>query len=53
VHYFCDNEEGVHNRNAYAVCIYHGVWYKVKLDQHLGEPVLEEPALEISVVLVV
>jgi hypothetical protein len=47
VHYFCDNEEGVCTRNAYAVCVYHGVWYRVKPDQHTGEPVLGEPALAI------
>jgi hypothetical protein len=47
VHYFCDNKEGLCNRNAYAVCIYHGAWYKVKLNQTTGEPVLREPALEV------
>jgi hypothetical protein len=47
VHYFCDNEEGVCNRNTYTVCIYHGAWYRVKLDPTTGEPVLGEPALEI------
>jgi hypothetical protein len=47
VPYFCDNEKGVYNRNAYAVCTYHGAWYQVKLDQSTGEPVLGEPALGI------
>jgi hypothetical protein len=47
VHYFCNNKEGICNRNAYAVCIYHGAWYQVKLDQETGEPVLGEPALAI------
>jgi hypothetical protein len=47
VHYFCNNEEGVHNRNAYTVCIYHRVWYQVKPDQETGEPVLGAPALEV------
>jgi hypothetical protein len=49
VHYFCDNEEGACNRNAYAVCIYHGVWYWVQPDCNTGEPVLGEPALAIHV----
>jgi hypothetical protein len=47
VHYFCDNEEGLCNRNMYAICTYHRVWYGVKPDQSNGEPVLGEPALEI------
>jgi hypothetical protein len=47
VHYFCNNKEGVCNWNAYAVCIYHRAWYRVKPDQTTGEPVLGEPALEI------
>jgi hypothetical protein len=49
VHYFCNNEEGVHNKNAYVVCVYHGAWYQVKPDQNTGEPVLGEPALAIHV----
>jgi hypothetical protein len=47
VHYFCNNTEGVRNRNAYAVCMYHGTWYQVKPDQGTGEPVLAEAALEV------
>jgi hypothetical protein len=47
VHYFCDNKEGIHNKNTYAVCIYHRAWYQVKPDQHTGEPVLGELALAI------
>jgi hypothetical protein len=47
VHYFRNNEEGLCNRNAYAVCTYHRVWYRVKPDQSTGEPVLGEPALGI------
>jgi hypothetical protein len=47
IHYFCDNEEGVCNRNAYAVCTYHRAWYQVKPDQVTGEPVLTEVALRI------
>jgi hypothetical protein len=49
VHYFCNNEEGICNRNAYAVCIYHGAWYQVKPNQETGEPVLGEPALAVHV----
>jgi hypothetical protein len=49
VHHFCNNEEGVYNRNAYAVCMYHRVWYQVKPDQVTGEPVLVEAALGINV----
>jgi hypothetical protein len=48
VHYFCDNKKGVCNWNAYAVYIYHGVWYQVKPDQSTGEPVLGEPALAVQ-----
>jgi hypothetical protein len=47
VHYFCDNEEGVCNRNTYTVCTYHGMWYQVKPDQTTGEQVLAEVVLEI------
>jgi hypothetical protein len=47
MHYFCDNEEGLCNRNAYAVCIYHVAWCRVKSDLTTREPVLGEPALEI------
>jgi hypothetical protein len=47
VHYFCDNTEGVWNRNVYTVCMYHGVWYQVKPDQVTGKPVLTEAALKI------
>jgi hypothetical protein len=49
VHYLCDNEEGVHNQNAYTVCTYHRVWYQVKPDQSTGELVLGELALAIHV----
>jgi hypothetical protein len=49
VHYFCDNTEGVWNRNAYAVCTYHGMWYQIKPDQTTTKPVLAEAALEIHV----
>jgi hypothetical protein len=49
VHYFCNNPEGVQNRNAYAVCTYHGTWYRVRPDQATGEPVLTEVAQEVHV----
>jgi hypothetical protein len=47
VHYYCNNEEGIHNQGTYPVCSYYRVWHHVNQDEATGEPRLGEPAQEV------